>query len=113
MLYQQQISPVCIAIDCLNTTKQMAVKDTDGALEAATPQLKQTYTRLNQEHLAMADEWFRLMSSRGWYKVSQARPESVSQSLNQLQTVISQAQAPLTQALPQQYQQAGVYGQFR
>lgn len=114
MPYSQQISPVGVAIECLNSTKYLASLDTKGVLEASTPQLKQAYSRMNQEHMAMADEWFRLMNSRGWYQVSQARPESVTQALSQLQAVISQIQGIPAQAGLQQFQQTqGVWGQIR
>jgi len=105
MPYNQQVSPVGIAIDCLNSIKHMASLDTKGALETATPQLKQAYSRMNQEHLAMADEWFRLMHSRSWYQVSMARPESVTQSLSHLHSVVNQIQGTSAQAGFQQYQQ--------
>lgn len=84
MPYHQQVSPVSISIDCLNSTKYPVLRDAYGAMETATPQLRQAYNRMSQEHLALADEWFRLMNSRGWYQVPQARPEIVSQSMNQL-----------------------------
>jgi spore coat protein CotF len=114
MPYHQQLSPVSISIDCLNSTKYMAERDTSGALEAATPQLKQIYSRMAQEHLAMADEWFRLMNSRGWYQVSQARPEMIAQTMNQIQSLAAQTQGMTAQAVQQQFQQApGTLGQFR
>ena len=114
MPYQLQVSPVSISIDCLGTTKYQALLDTDGALESATPQIKQMYTRMTQEHLAMADEWFRLMNSRGWYQVPQARPETVAQAVNHIQTVISQAQSTAAQANIQQIQQQpGFSPQYR
>ncbi|MCL6612069.1 MAG: spore coat protein [Peptococcaceae bacterium] len=114
MPHHQQVSPVCIAIDCLNSTKYLAQLDTKGVLEASTPQLKQAFSRMNQDHVAMADEWFRLMNSRGWYQVAQARPETVTQAMSHLQTVISQTQGWPAQAVQQQYQPAqGTWTQFR
>lgn len=105
MPYQQQISPISISIDCLNSTKYLALRDAYGSVETATPQLKQAFTRMAQDHMAMADEWFRLMHNRGWYRVPQAKPEAVSQTLSQLQNVLSQAQGIQAQAGQQQYQQ--------
>lgn len=110
MPYQQQISPISISIDCLNSTKYLALRDVYGSVETATPQLKQAFTRMAQDHMAMADEWFRLMHNRGWYRVPQAKPEAVSQTLSQLQTVLSQAQGIQAQGIQaqagqQQYQQ--------
>ncbi len=114
MPYHQQISAVSVAIDCLNSAKYLALRDTQGAMEASTPQLRQAYSRMTQEHLAMADEWFRLMNSRGWYQVSQARPEMVAQTINQLQSIVAQVQGPPVQAGFQPYQTAqGTLGQFR
>ncbi len=110
----QQVSPVGISIDCLNSAKYQALRDVNGVMESATPQLKQVYSRMAQDHLAMADEWFRMMNSRGWYQVLQARPEIVSQAMTQLQNVISQAQGWTAQAGQQQYQPTqGVWGQAR
>jgi len=69
---------------------------------------------MNQEHTAMADEWFRLMNSRGWYQVSQARPESVTKSISNLQNIVSQVQGIPAQAGIQQYQQTqGIGAQLR
>jgi len=111
MPYRQQISPVSISIDCLNSTKYLMLRDAYSATETATPQLKQAYARMAQEHLAMADEWFRLMNSRGWYQVPQARPEIVTQTVSQIQSVISQAQAASAQAGLQQQQLTGIWPQ--
>ncbi|MEW6572284.1 MAG: spore coat protein [Bacillota bacterium] len=102
MPYYQQVSPISIAIDCLNSTKYLVLRDAYGAMETTTPQLRHAFSRMAQEHLGMADEWFRLMQSRGWYQVPQARPEMVAQAMNQFQTVISQSQgAPVTTGVQQ------------
>ncbi|MFZ5642055.1 MAG: spore coat protein [Bacillota bacterium] len=114
MPYNQQVSPISIAIDCLNSTKYLALRDTYGAMESATPQMKQAYSRMTQEHLAMQEEWFRLMNSRGWYQVSQARPELAAQTMSQIQNIIAQARGTAANIGQQQYQQQQFTpGQFR
>ncbi|MFZ5646042.1 MAG: spore coat protein [Bacillota bacterium] len=113
MPYHHQISPVSMSIDCLNSTKYMILRDAQGMMETATPQLKQAFARMTQDHVTMADEWFRLMNSRGWYNVSQARPESVTALATQIQTVMMQTQAAPLQAGIQFQQSPGVTGQFR
>jgi spore coat protein CotF len=92
-----------MAIDCLNSTKYLVLRDAYGAMETATPQLRQAFSRMAQEHLAMADEWFGLMQSRGWYQVFQARPEMLAQTMNHVQTVISQSQGTPMQPETQQF----------
>lgn len=113
MPYRQQISPISMSIDCLNSTKYQIFKDAHVVMESANPQLKQAFSRMTQEHVAMADEWFRLMNSRGWYNVSQAKPESIAQAASQLQNVAAQTQATPFQAGIQLQQPPGVTGQFR
>ncbi|MCL5935034.1 MAG: spore coat protein [Firmicutes bacterium] len=114
MPYRQQISPVSISIDCLNSTKYLVLRDAVDAVKTASPQLKQVYSRMTQEHLAMQDEWFRLMNSRGWYQVAPAQPNTITQTINQIQTVISQTQGTAGQAGAQQFQQTpGYIGQYR
>ncbi|MFZ5652352.1 MAG: spore coat protein [Bacillota bacterium] len=113
MPYHQQISPISMSIDCLNSTKYQIFKDAHVVMESASPQLKQVFSRMTQDHVAMADEWFRLMNSRGWYNVSQARPESVAQTASHLQSVMMQTQSAPIQAGIQLQQPPGVTGQFR
>jgi spore coat protein CotF len=109
MPFQQQLSPVSMAIDCLNNMKYLLLRDAFGIMETATPQLKQTINRMNQDHLSMADDWFRLMNNRGWYQVPQARPDIVSQLMSQVQTITSQVRIAPAQYGQQQFQQTTGY----
>ncbi|MFZ5597643.1 MAG: spore coat protein [Bacillota bacterium] len=109
----QQVSPVSISIDCLNTVKSLAVRDVENGLETANPQLRQAFINMNREHMAMSDEWFRLMSSRGWYQVSPARPDSVARTLSHVQNITAQAQGISGQVIMQQPGQVtGTFGQI-
>lgn len=86
---QQGISLQAMSIDCLNTSKHFTLVDCINTLEASSSQVRQAFSRLTQEHQAMADEWFRLMHNRGWYQVPEARPEvrtQVANWINSLQT---------------------------
>lgn len=110
---QQQISPISISIDCLNSTKYLMLRDTYAVMETSTPQLKQAFSRMAQEHVSMADEWFRLMKSRGWYQVNSARPEMVSATMSHLQALTSQIQGTAGQTGTQTgAQQAPTYYQY-
>lgn len=110
MPFHQQLSPASMAIDCLNSTKYLVLRDAYATMETATPQLKQAFNRMAQDHLSMADDWFRLMNNRGWYQVPQARPEILNQIMNQVQTITSQTRTAPAQFAQQQFQQpAGYY----
>lgn len=108
MPYSQQISPQSIAIDCLNSTKYLILRDSYGNMESATPQLRQELNRMASEHIEMAEEWFQLMYQKGWYMVPQARPEVVTSAVNHLQALISGINA-MQSGQQQAYQQ----NQFR
>ena len=89
-----QLSPISIAIDCLSTSKFLAMSDNISAMETATQQLRQSYYQMAQQHLQLAEEWFHLMQSRGWYQVPPARQELLAQLQQQLQTAASANRMP-------------------
>lgn len=107
------ISPQGIATDCLNSSKFLVISDAFESLECSTPQIRDTFVRMNQQHLRMADEWYRLMSRKGWYQVPQARPEIQSQVASHINTMGSQIMgSAYTQASTPGYQVTGQTSQF-
>lgn len=91
----QGVSPQAMSIDCLNTSKHFTIIDSMNTLESSSSQIRQTFSRLTQEHQAMADDWFRLMHRRGWYQVHEARPESRTQTANFLNTMQTSIQSQM------------------
>lgn len=93
-MHQNSISLQGMSMDCLNTLKFFSVSEASNILESSSPQIRQKFQRMAQEHQSMAGEWFQLMHRRGWYPVSEARPESINQTLSHissLQSGISQS----------------------
>ncbi|NLU49650.1 MAG: spore coat protein [Syntrophomonadaceae bacterium] len=93
-----------IAIDCLNSTKYMAISDAFDSLESTTPQIRDLMMRMNQEHLRMADEWNQLVHRKGWLQVSVARPELQSQVSSQVSSLSSQMGITYAQTAAPSYQ---------
>ncbi|MFW5787488.1 MAG: spore coat protein [Halanaerobiales bacterium] len=85
-----QISVQSISTDCLNSAKYLVLRDSYVTLESATPQVKQTVRSMFDDHIQMADDWFRLMSSKGWYNVPQASSSFTNQMVGQIQDFSSQ-----------------------
>ncbi|MBI2874604.1 MAG: spore coat protein [Firmicutes bacterium] len=82
------VSDQTIAIDCLLSSKCMAVRDVIGAVECATPELRQAMVHMNQDHLNMARDVFEYLQQRGWYNVPSAESQLVSQFASQYQPPI-------------------------
>ncbi|MFW5998671.1 MAG: spore coat protein [Halanaerobiaceae bacterium] len=89
-----QISLQSMATDCLNSLKFLIIRDSFTAMESATPQVRQIVKNMTEEHLQMADEWFRLMANRGWYKVPQANSNLADQMRNHIQNLTQQQSQP-------------------
>ncbi|MFW6270563.1 MAG: spore coat protein [Bacillota bacterium] len=107
-----QISVQSIAIDCLNSLKYMILRDSFGIMECATPQVRQEVKSMTEDHMKMADEWFRLMANKGWYKVPQADSNLANQMYDHIQNMTKQQtqqrqqrQQPQQQQTPQQQTQ--------
>lgn len=81
------LSTQSIAIDCLNSTKYLILRDSYGTMESASPQIRQVFSDMTIDHLKMAEDWFRLMENRGWYKIAQASSGLINQSYNHLQSL--------------------------
>lgn len=92
------MSPQSLAIDCLNSLKFLSICDAFETLESSTPQIREMFSRASQEHARMADEWFRLMSRKGWYQMVPARMDIQSQVASHLNNMISQTVSPAYQA---------------
>jgi len=82
-----QLSDHVICVDCLETSKHNAVDDTLATLESSTPEVRNAFSRMIQEHLQLNDEIFRYMNSRGWYNVRAANQTALSQVAQQYQQV--------------------------
>lgn len=83
------ISTVGMAIDSLNTAKFMALCDMQNILETGSPDLRNLYLRMAQDHQNMANEWFRLMQGRGWYQVVPGRADVAAQLTSHMQRMAS------------------------
>lgn len=57
-----------------------------GALEATTPQVRQTFSRALNESLVMQEEIYRAMSQQGWYATQQAQNQQIDQVRNKFVT---------------------------
>lgn len=95
MQQQMGVSLQAMSIDCLNTSKHFSIIDCINTLESSSSQVRQAFSRLTQEHQSMADDWFRLMSRRGWYQVQEARPEAISQVANHISTLQTSMQSTM------------------
>ncbi len=73
-----RISPKSIATSFLEGAKFMAVEDTRAALESATPQVRRTFSRMVDDQLRLAEDWFEVMERKGWYKVVPANDETLN-----------------------------------
>ncbi len=80
----QQLSPVIVSLDCLNSTRYLVLRDSYGAMESTTPLLRQAYENMLREHLQMADEWYRFLHNRGWYMVPEPQSNVISYLNEQL-----------------------------
>lgn len=92
-MQQMGVSLQAMSIDCLNTSKHFSIIDCINTLESSSSQVRQAFSRFTQEHQSMADDWFRLMSRRGWYPIQEARPEAISQMTNFINTMQSSMQS--------------------
>lgn len=110
------ISLQAMSIDCLNTAKHFTLVDCINTLESSSAEVRQSFSRLTQDHQSMADDWFRLMNRRGWYQVPEARPEIRSQVagfLNSMQSGFTSGQVAgmgSTMSPPGQYNYTHTYG---
>ncbi len=64
-----RMSPKSIATSFLEGSKFMAVESTRTALECSTPQIRRAFSRMIDDHLRLAEDWFELMERKGWYRV--------------------------------------------
>jgi spore coat protein CotF len=107
------LSPQSIAIDCLNSSKFLALTDAFEVLECSTPQIKDIFARMNQQHITMADEWYRLMARKGWYQTTQVRPELQSQVSSHINNLTAQmSTTAYTQPGAPAYQYSGQPSSF-
>ncbi|NLK01230.1 MAG: spore coat protein [Clostridia bacterium] len=88
-MQHNSISPQGMSMDCLNTLKHFTVSESFNILECSTPHIRNKFQKMSQEHQAMAEDWFQLMHRRGWYPVSEARPEKIKQTLSQISSLQS------------------------
>jgi len=112
-MQQMGVSLQAMSIDCLNTSKHFAIVDCINTLESSSSQVRQAFGRLTQEHQSMADDWFRLMNRRGWYQVSEARPEARSQVANFINSMQTAMQTSIPgQTFTSAAQPSYGFGQF-
>lgn len=86
-MHQGGISLQAMAIDCLSSCKHFCLEDSFNTLESSNAQVRQMFQQMAQQHQSMAEDWFQLMNSRGWYQVPDVRPEvrnQVSSFINSL-----------------------------
>jgi len=73
-----RMSSKAIATSFLEASKFMAVENTRTALECSTPQVRRAFTRMIDDHLRMAEDWFEVMERKGWYKVLPGDEETLN-----------------------------------
>ena len=66
--------------DCLDTEKYLIGMYNAALTEAATPEVVQTLTDLLADSFRMQQQLFREMNSRGWYPVTKAEDQKVTQA---------------------------------
>ncbi|MHB0885531.1 MAG: spore coat protein [Bacillota bacterium] len=64
-----RMSPKAIATNFLEGSKFMAVESTRTALECSTPQVRRAFSRMIDDHLRLAEDWFEVMERKGWSRV--------------------------------------------
>lgn len=63
----------------LLTTKGVCDLYMHGAIESATPNIKQTFNTALDDSLCMQGRIYKEMSDRGWYTAEQAQPQKIQQ----------------------------------
>ncbi len=66
--------------DCLDTEKYLIGMYNASLTEAATPEVVQTLTDLLADTYRMQQQLFREMNSRGWYPVTKAEEQKITQA---------------------------------
>ncbi|MBI2848775.1 MAG: spore coat protein, partial [Chloroflexi bacterium] len=74
-----KLGDVCMANDCLDTCKGLALRYVHAASEAGSPNLRRTFQDLSREKLEMAEELFHWLHKQGWYPMVHPTQQQMGQ----------------------------------
>ena len=74
--------------DLLDTEKYLIGMYQAALTEAATPEVVQTLTDLLADNFRMQQQLFREMNSRGWYPVTKAEEQKITQTKQKFATAV-------------------------
>lgn len=83
---QQAMTDRDLMEELLLTAKNACDLYVHGAMEASTPQVRETFSRALNESLVMQDDIYNAMADRGWYPAQQAQQQQISQVRQQFET---------------------------
>ena len=75
--------------DCLDTEKYLIGMYQSALTEAATPEVVQTLTDLMADTFRMQQQLFREMNSRGWYPVTKAEEQKITQTKQKFSAAVN------------------------
>lgn len=83
---QQTMTDRDLMEEVLLTTKNACDLYVHGVIEAATPQVRETFSRALNETLVMQDDIYNTMAKQGWYPAQQAQQQQIAQVRQQFET---------------------------